>query len=98
MLHLCSQTTGSFLQPTHQRSYLGPARVRYQQPRNWKRSFFKLLELVARPLAIFIKLLQRFIAIDKITIRGFTKLHVHDALMVSGTALGVPLNNGENLT
>jgi hypothetical protein len=34
-----------------------------------------------QPLAVFIKLLQRFIAIDKITVRGFTKLHVHDTLM-----------------
>jgi hypothetical protein len=37
--------------------------------------------LSAQPLVVFIKLLQRFLAIDKITVRGFTKLYVHDAFM-----------------
>jgi hypothetical protein len=55
--------------------------VRRQQPCNWKCGFFKLLELATQLLAVFIELLQRFIAIDKITVRGFTKLHVHDAFM-----------------
>jgi hypothetical protein len=32
-------------------------------------------------LAIFAKLLQRFIAVDKVTIRGDPKLHMHIALM-----------------
>jgi hypothetical protein len=32
-------------------------------------------------LAIFTKLLQRFIAVDKVTIRGDPKLHVHITLM-----------------
>jgi hypothetical protein len=32
-------------------------------------------------LAIFIQLLQRFVAVDKITIRGNPKLHVLIALM-----------------
>jgi hypothetical protein len=39
---------------------------------------FKLLELAPQPLAIFIEL---FIAFHKVMIRGFTKLHVLDALM-----------------
>jgi hypothetical protein len=51
--------------------------VRHQQSCNGERDFFKLLELAVQPLAIFINLLQRFIAIDKI----ITKLHVHDTLM-----------------
>jgi hypothetical protein len=81
MLHISSQTPGGFFQPIDQRSYLGPAWVRHQQPCNRKCGFFKLLELAAQLLAVFIKLLQRFIATDKITVRGFTKLHVLDALM-----------------
>jgi hypothetical protein len=40
-----------------------------------------LLELTAQLLVVFIKLLQRFIVVHKITVRGFTKLHVLDALM-----------------
>jgi hypothetical protein len=34
-----------------------------------------------QPLAVFIQLLQRFIAVDKVTIRGDPKLHVHITLM-----------------
>jgi hypothetical protein len=37
--------------------------------------------LTLQLLAIFTKLLQRFIAVDKVTIRGDPKLHVHIALM-----------------
>jgi hypothetical protein len=37
--------------------------------------------LAPQPLAIFIKLLQRFIVVHKVTIQGFSKLHVLDALM-----------------
>jgi hypothetical protein len=37
--------------------------------------------LTSQLLAIFAKLLQRFIAVDKVTIRGDPKLHVHIALM-----------------
>jgi hypothetical protein len=55
--------------------------VRHQQPCNGERGFFKLLELAAQLLAIFVELLQRFIAVHKITVRGFTKLHVLDALI-----------------
>jgi hypothetical protein len=45
------------------------------------RSFFKLLELAPQLLAVFVELLQRFIAVDKVTIRGFSELHVLDALI-----------------
>jgi hypothetical protein len=34
-----------------------------------------------QPLAVFIQLLQRFIAVDKVTIRGDLKLHVRITLM-----------------
>jgi hypothetical protein len=55
--------------------------VRYQQPSDGQRGFFEFLELTPQLLAIFTKLLQRFIAVDKVTIRGDLKLHVHIALM-----------------
>jgi hypothetical protein len=37
--------------------------------------------LAPQPLATFIELLQRFIAVHKVTIRGFSNLHAFDALM-----------------
>jgi hypothetical protein len=37
--------------------------------------------LTSQLLAIFTKLLQRFIAVDKVTIRGDPKLHMNTALM-----------------
>jgi hypothetical protein len=55
--------------------------MRHQHPRNGKCGFFKFFELSPQLLAIFAKLLQRFIAVDKITIRGNPKLHMHIALM-----------------
>jgi hypothetical protein len=55
--------------------------VRYQQPSDGQRGFFKLLELTPQLLSIFTKLLQRFIAVDMVTIRGDPKLHVHIILM-----------------
>jgi hypothetical protein len=55
--------------------------VRYQQPSDGQRGFFKLFELTPQLLAIFTKLLQRFIAVDKVTIRGDLKLHVRTTLM-----------------
>jgi hypothetical protein len=55
--------------------------VRHQQSCNGKCGFLKLLELAVLLLAILIELLQRFIAVHKITVRGFTKLHVLDTLM-----------------
>jgi hypothetical protein len=81
MLHISCQTPGGFFQPINQWSYLGPAWVRHQKSCNGERGFFKLLELAPQPLAIFIEVLQRFIAVHKVTIQGFTKLHVLDALM-----------------
>jgi hypothetical protein len=55
--------------------------MRHQQPCNGKCGFFKFLELSPQLLAIFVLLLQRFIAVDKITIRGNPKLHVLIALV-----------------
>jgi hypothetical protein len=42
---------------------------------------FKFLELSPQLLTIFAKLMQRFVAVDKITIRGNPKLHVLIALI-----------------
>jgi hypothetical protein len=55
--------------------------MRHQQPCNGKCGFFKFLELSPQLLALFAKLLQRFITVDKITIRGNPKLHVRITLM-----------------
>jgi hypothetical protein len=55
--------------------------VRYQQSSNGQHGFLEFLELTSQFLTIFAKLLQRFIAVDKVTIRGDPKLHVHIALM-----------------
>jgi hypothetical protein len=55
--------------------------VWHQQPHNGERGFFEFLELPPQPLAIFIPLLERFIAVDKVTIRGDPKIHVHITLM-----------------
>jgi hypothetical protein len=55
--------------------------VWHQQPRNGERDFFEFVELPLQLLTIFIQLLQRFIAVDKVTIRGDPKLHVHITLM-----------------
>jgi hypothetical protein len=41
--------------------------VRYQQPSE-QRGFFKIIELTPQLLTVFTKLLQRFIAVDKVTI------------------------------
>jgi hypothetical protein len=81
MLDIRRQTSGGFLQPIDQWSNLWSARVRYQQPSDGQRGFFKLLELSLQLLAVFIELLQRFIAVDKVTILGDPKLHVHITLM-----------------
>jgi hypothetical protein len=72
---------GGFLQPVNQWSYLRPAWVRHQQPCNGKRGFFELLELAPQLLAVFVELLQRFIAVDKVTVQGFSELHVLDTLI-----------------
>jgi hypothetical protein len=42
--------------------------VRYQQPSDGQRGFFKLLELTSQLLTVFTKLLQRFIVVDKIMV------------------------------
>jgi hypothetical protein len=55
--------------------------VKHQQSCNGERGFFKFLKLASQPLAVFIELLQRLIAVHKVMIRGFMKLHVLDALM-----------------
>jgi hypothetical protein len=55
--------------------------VRHQYPCNGKRSFFELLELAPQLLVVFVELLQRFIAVDKVTAQGFSELHVLDALI-----------------
>jgi hypothetical protein len=55
--------------------------VWYQEPCDGKCSFFKFLELAPQLLAVFIELLQRFIAVDKVTVLGFSELHVPDALI-----------------
>jgi hypothetical protein len=55
--------------------------MRHQQPCNGKFGFFKFFELSPQLLAIFVQLLQGFVAVDKITIRGNPKLHVLNALV-----------------
>jgi hypothetical protein len=68
MLHISCQTPGSFLQPVNQRSNLWPTWVWHQQPCDGECGFFKFLELSSQLLAVFVELLQRFIAVDKVTI------------------------------
>jgi hypothetical protein len=55
--------------------------VWHQQPCDGKCGFFKFLELAPQLLAVFVELLQRFIAVDKVTVRLFSELHVLDALI-----------------
>jgi hypothetical protein len=81
MLDISYQMTGGFLQSVNQWGYLRHARVWHQQPCDGKCGFFKLLELAPQLLAVFIKLLQRFIAVDKVRVRGDPKLHVRTTLM-----------------
>jgi hypothetical protein len=68
MLHICYQTLRSFLQPINQRSNLWPSQVWHQQPCDGKCGFFKFLELPPQLLAVFVELLQRFIAVDKVIV------------------------------
>jgi hypothetical protein len=81
MLDISGQMAGSFSQPVNQQSNLRPTRMRHQQPCNGKCGFFKFIELSPQLLAVFVKLLQRFIVVDKITIRGNPKLHMRITLM-----------------
>jgi hypothetical protein len=55
--------------------------VWHQQHRDGECGFFEFLELPPQPLAVFVELLQRFIAVDKVTIRGNPKLRVRITLM-----------------
>jgi hypothetical protein len=81
MVDISRQTPGGFLQPINQRSYLWPAQVRHQQPCDGKCSFFKFFELAPQLLVVLVELLQRFIALNKVTVRGFSELHVLVALI-----------------
>jgi hypothetical protein len=72
---------GSLSQLVNQISNLRPARMRHQQPCNGKCGFFKFFELSPQLLAISVQLLRGFVAVDKITIRGNTKLHALIALV-----------------
>jgi hypothetical protein len=54
--------------------------MRHQESCNRKRSFFKFLQLGPQRLAVFVQILQRFVAVDEITIRSNPKLHVLVAL------------------
>jgi hypothetical protein len=55
--------------------------VRHQQPGNWDCGFFKPFQFAAQPLAVFIELLQVFITVHEVTILGFMKFHVINALV-----------------
>jgi hypothetical protein len=68
MLHVGRQPAGGFLQPIHQRRYLGTAGMRHQQPRDRERGFLKILKLGPQLLAILVQLLQRFVAVDEVTV------------------------------
>jgi hypothetical protein len=80
MLHISRQPAGGFPEAIHERRNLGAARMRHQEPCDRKRGFFKFLQLGPRRLAIFVQLLQRFVAVHEITIRSNPKLHVLVAL------------------
>jgi hypothetical protein len=68
MLYISCQTPGGFLQPINQWGYLWSAWVRHQQPCGGERGFFKHLELAPQLLIVFVELLQRFVAVDKVTV------------------------------
>jgi hypothetical protein len=80
MLHIRRQSAGGFLEAIHERYYLGAARMRHQESCNGQRSFFKFLQLGPQRLAVFVQLLQRFVAVDEVTIGSNPKLHVLVAL------------------
>jgi hypothetical protein len=80
MLHIRRQPTRGFLEPIHEWCYLGTARMRHQESCNRKRGFFKLLQLGPQRLAVLVQLLQRFVAVDEVTIGSNAKLHVLVAL------------------
>jgi hypothetical protein len=55
--------------------------MRHQESCDGERAFFKLLQLCPQPLAVLVQLLQRFVAVDEVTIGGNAKLHVLVALV-----------------
>jgi hypothetical protein len=80
MLHIRRQPARGFLEPIHEQCYLGAARMRHQESCNGKRGFFKFLQLGPKRLTVLVQLLQRFVAVDEITIGSNAKLHVLVAL------------------
>jgi hypothetical protein len=54
--------------------------MRHQEPCNRERGFFKLLQLGPQRLTILVQLLQQFVAVDEVTTRSNSKLHVLVAL------------------
>jgi hypothetical protein len=50
--------------------------MRHQQPRDGKCGFLEFLQLGSQLLAVLVKLQQRFVVVDEVTIRGNSKLHV----------------------
>jgi hypothetical protein len=80
MFHISCQPAGGFPEAIHERSDLGAARMSHQEPCNRQRGFLKVLQLGPQRLAIFIQLLQQFVAVDEITVRSNPKLHVLLAL------------------
>jgi hypothetical protein len=80
MLHIRRQPAGGFLEPIHERCYLEATRMRHQESCNGKRGFFKFLQLDPQRLAVLVKLLQQFVAVDEVTIGSNAKLHVLVAL------------------
>jgi hypothetical protein len=63
--------------------------MRHQEFRNRQRGFLKFLPLGPQRLAIFIQLLQQFVAVDEITVRSNPKLHA--LLTLEGKFLTVKL-------
>jgi hypothetical protein len=55
--------------------------VRHQQLRDGERGLLEFLELVPQLLTILVQLLQRFVAVDEVTIGCNTELHVLVALV-----------------
>jgi hypothetical protein len=54
--------------------------MRHQESCNGKRGFFKFLQLGPQRLVVLVQLLQRFVAVDEVTIGSDAKLHVLVAL------------------
>jgi hypothetical protein len=54
--------------------------VRHPESRDRQRGFFQLLQLGPQCLAVFVQLLQGFVAVDEIPVRSNPKLHMLLAL------------------